>query len=128
MKVMNLLLNGLDKKHTRISITLSHCTLHLELKLSFNSVLKHVKTIKAASKQALVYIFVPVHDAHRGLSLFNESHSTVVVPLVLDGHAADLHHNLPELLGSASALFRTWELFACGSQELPDLETWRQVL
>lgn len=70
-------------------------------------------------------MFVPVQDAHRGLSLFNEANSTVVVPLVLDGHAADLHHNVPELLGSASALFRTWELFACGGQKLTELKTGR---
>lgn len=56
---------------------------------------------------------VPVQDAHGGLSVFNEAHSAVVVPLVLDRHAADLHHHVPQLLGCASALFRTWELFAC---------------
>lgn len=56
---------------------------------------------------------VPVQDAHGGLSVFNEAHSAVVVPLVLDGHAADLHHHIPQLLGGAPTLFRTWELFAC---------------
>lgn len=56
---------------------------------------------------------IPVHDAHGGVSLFNEAHSAIVVPLVLDGHTADLHHHVPKLLGCASTLFRTWELLAC---------------
>lgn len=64
---------------------------------------------------------VPVKDAHRGLSVFDEAHSAVVVPLVLDGHAADLHHHFPQLLGRAPTLFRTRELFACRSQELTEL-------
>ncbi|KAA8586229.1 hypothetical protein FQN60_007798, partial [Etheostoma spectabile] len=53
-----------------------------------------------------------LEDAHGGLSLFDEAHSAVVVPLVLDGHAADLNHHIPQLLGCAPTLFRTWELFA----------------
>lgn len=64
---------------------------------------------------------VPVQDSHRGLSLFNEAHSALAVPLVLDGHAADLNHHVPQLLGCASTLFRTWELFARGRQELTEL-------
>lgn len=62
-----------------------------------------------------------MQDAHGGLSVFNEAHSAVVVPLVLDGHAADLHHHIPQLLGCAPTLFRTWELFARGSQKLSEL-------
>lgn len=53
--------------------------------------------------------------------MFNEAHFAVAVPLVLGGHAADLHHHIPQLLGGAPTLFRTWELFACGSQELAEL-------
>lgn len=55
---------------------------------------------------------VPLQDAHGGLSVFDEAHSAVVVPLVLDGHAADLHHHVPQLLGCTPTLFRTRELFA----------------
>lgn len=64
---------------------------------------------------------VPVKDAHGRLPVFDESHPAVAVPLVLDGHAADLHHHLPKLLGRAPALFRTRELLAGGGQELPKL-------
>lgn len=63
-----------------------------------------------------------MHYPHGRLPVFNEAHSAVVVPLVLDGHAADLNHYVPQLLGCASTLFRTWELFACGRQELAELQ------
>jgi len=66
-------------------------------------------------------VSVPVEDAHGGLAVLDEAHSAVVVPLVLDGHAADLHHHLPQLLGRAPALFRTRELFARRRQELAQL-------
>lgn len=64
---------------------------------------------------------VPLQDAHGGLSVFDKAHSAVVVPLVLDGHAADLHHHVPQLLGCTPTLFRTRELFARRSQKLAEL-------
>lgn len=64
---------------------------------------------------------VPVQDAHGGLSVFDEAHSAVVVPLVLDGHAADLHHRFPQLLGRAPALLGTRELLARRRQQLTQL-------
>lgn len=63
----------------------------------------------------------PLQDAHGRLPLLDEAHSAVVVPLVLDGHAADLHHHVPQLLGGAPALFRTRQLFARGGEELTKL-------
>lgn len=62
-----------------------------------------------------------MQDPHRGLPVLNEAHSAIVVPLVLDGHAADLNHHVPQLLGCAAALFRTWQLLAGGRQELTEL-------
>lgn len=44
--------------------------------------------------------------------MFDEAHSAVVVPLVLDGQAADLNHHIPKLLRRATTLFRTRQLFA----------------
>lgn len=63
----------------------------------------------------------PVQNAHGRLSLFNEAHSAVAVPLVLNGHAADLHHHVPQLFGHAPTFFRTWQLFAGGRQQLTEL-------
>ena len=53
--------------------------------------------------------------------MLDEAHAAVVVPLVLRGHAADLHHHLPQLLGRAPALFRPRELLAGGGQQLTQL-------
>lgn len=108
MKVMNLLLNGLDNENIPewapvCLYTTYHC--------------KHQKILGGTWHVCSL----PVQDAHGGLSVFNEAHSAVAVPLVLDGHAADLHHHIPQLLGCAPTLLRTWELFACWSQELTDL-------
>lgn len=57
-------------------------------------------------------VCLPVQDAHGGLPVFDEAHSAVVVPLVLDGQAADLNHHIPKLLRRATTLFRTRQLFA----------------
>ena len=78
-------------------------------------------TCNCKCRNTLSVCSVPVKDAHRGLSVFDQAHSAVAVPLVLDGHAADLHHHFPQLLGRAPTLLRTWELFACRSQELTEL-------
>lgn len=64
---------------------------------------------------------VPLQDAHGRLSVFNQAHSAIAVPLVLDGDAAYLHHHLPQFFGCAAILFRTWEFFACWGQELTKL-------
>lgn len=99
MNVMNLLLN---KKKTK----------HIELVC----ILAHVKT-----KCDFFFYRVPLQDAHGRFSVFNQAHSAITVPLVLDGDAAYLHHHLPQFFGCAAILFRTRELFARWGQELTKL-------
>lgn len=68
----------------------------------------------------------PLQDAQRRLALLDQTQAAVAAALVLDGDAADLHHHLPQLLGSAPTLFRTWELLAGGGQELAQLQNQNQ--
>lgn len=70
---------------------------------------------------ALVHTFLPVQDPHGRLPVLDEAHAAIVAPLVLDGDTADLNHHIPQLLGCTATLFRAWQLFARGSQELAEL-------
>lgn len=91
MNVMNLLLYGERKKQKSI------------FNLHFRA---EGDKVRRVSK-------VPLQDAHGRLSVLNQAHSAVTVPLVLDGDAAYLHHHVPQLFGRAPTLFRAGELFAC---------------
>lgn len=98
MKVTNLLLKRAQRR------------IHHNEKLFNKCILKWVETTWR----------VPVQDANGWFSVF-EAHPAIAVPLVLDGDAVDLHYHFPQLLGCAATFFRTWELFACWSQELTKL-------
>lgn len=100
MKVMNLLLEKQNKNNSKIRI----------------------KSRVLSDKGGNSVECVPGQDAQRRVSVFDEAHSAVVVPLVLHGHAADLDYHLPQLLGRASTLLGTGQLFAGGGQELTHLD------
>lgn len=100
MNVMNLLLNSWRKKIPHlIGVYFSACEQH---------------------KMWHAYE-VPLQDAHGRFSVFNQAQSAVTISLVLDRHAAYLHHHLPQFFGCAATLLRTWELFASWGQELTEL-------
>lgn len=88
MNVMNLLLNS--EKNIHINWCLSAC-----------------------KNKVWLFYTVPLQDAHGRLSVFNQAHSAITVPLVLDRDAAYLHHHLPQFFGCTAILFGTGELFAC---------------
>lgn len=63
----------------------------------------------------------PVQDAQRRVPLSDQTQTAVAAALVLERHAADQDHHVPQLLGRAPALLGTWQLLAGGGQELAEL-------
>jgi len=53
--------------------------------------------------------------------VLDEAQASVAGALVLDRHAAHLHHHLPQLLGRAPGLLGPRQLLAGGGQQLTQL-------
>lgn len=64
---------------------------------------------------------IPVHNTQRRLSVFYQTHSSIISAFVLVGYAADLYNHFPEIFSCASTFFGTWQFLACSSQQLAQL-------